>query len=69
MKLLAITIALTLASGGAFAAQCKDKATGRFITCPPPASAAAATTPIKCVKGKRCGGSCIAMSKVCHKPG
>ncbi len=22
-----------------------------------------------CTKGKPCGGSCIAMSKVCHKPG
>ena len=34
----------------------------------PAATTAAASAPPKCVKGKVCGKTCIAMDKVCHKP-
>ena len=74
--LLAAIAALAFA-GTADAKQCKD-ATGKFIKCPPaaaattptatPAATATTSTPPKCVKGKVCGKTCIAVDKVCHKP-
>jgi hypothetical protein len=41
-RILALAIALSLSAGGAYAAQCKDPATGKFIKCPPAAAAPAA---------------------------
>ena len=75
MRIIVLAAIAALAfAGTADAKQCKD-AKGKFIKCPP---AAAATTPPvttpttssppKCVKGKVCGKTCIAMDKVCHKP-
>ena len=43
--------------------KCHD-AKGGFVKCPPAQKPAKA-----CKKGKPCGGSCIAMNKVCNKPG
>jgi hypothetical protein len=74
--ILAVTMAFAFASM-ADASACKDPKTGKFMKCPAPAAATAApaaTAPAAkaggphCVKGKACGNSCIAVSKVCHKP-
>lgn len=51
--------------------KCHD-AKGRMAAmsvCKPPAAAPAASMAAgpQCVKGKRCGKSCIAKDKVCHK--
>jgi hypothetical protein len=81
MRTFILTAALVLAFGSAaIAAPCKDPKTGKLIKCPPAAAAPAATPAATaapapatgkaphCVKGKVCGNSCIAVSKVCHKP-
>jgi hypothetical protein len=80
MRIIVLAAIAALAfAGTADAKQCKD-AKGKFIKCPPaaavttPAATPAATTttttstPPKCVKGKVCGKTCIAVDKVCHKP-
>ncbi|MDQ2861078.1 MAG: hypothetical protein M3Y27_12485 [Acidobacteriota bacterium] len=77
-RILTLAMILALGASAADAKACKDPATGKFMKCPAAATAPAATpTPAPmaakagaphCVKGKACGNSCIAMSKVCHKP-
>ena len=52
-------------SADAAAKQCRD-AQGKFIKCPPTASAPALKPPKHCDKGKPCGNTCIAKDKVCH---
>jgi hypothetical protein len=72
MLVLAAVAALALASV-ADAKQCKDTTTGKFIKCPPPAAAPAATSSATgkaaphCTKGKPCGNTCIKTTDVCHK--
>ena len=72
MRSLILIAALALAFGStANAKACKDPTTGKFMKCP---AAAAAPAPMaskaapKCVKGKLCGKSCIAVTKECRKP-
>ena len=78
-RILTLAVILAMSASSLSAAACKDPKTGKFIKCPPAAAAAAApmasTAPMaataggpKCVKGKRCGNACIAISKICHKP-
>ena len=62
----AFALALAVAaSADAAAKQCRD-AHGKFIKCPPAASAPAPKPPV-CKTGKLCGNTCIAKNKVCHK--
>ncbi|MDQ2859231.1 MAG: hypothetical protein M3T55_00560 [Pseudomonadota bacterium] len=80
MRTLILVAVAALAFGSAANAKnCKDPATGKFVRCPAAATAPAATakttpapmaskTTPRCVKGKLCGNSCIAVSKECHKP-
>jgi hypothetical protein len=69
-RILTLAIILALGASGANAAACKDPKTGKFIKCPVAAAAPMAATAggPKCVKGKRCGNACIAVTKICHKP-
>ena len=74
------TVAFLAIGSSAIAARCTDPNTHHFIKCPAVVVAAApvvvkgpapAVVIVKgphCVKGKACGGSCIAMDKICHKP-
>ena len=61
--ILATVAALALASA-VTAGPCRD-ASGKFIKCP---VAVVVVKHTNCKVGKACGGSCIAMDKVCHKP-
>jgi hypothetical protein len=61
--ILAAVAALAFASA-ATAGPCRD-AGGKFIKCP---VAVVVVKHPNCKVGKACGGSCIAMDKVCHKP-
>ena len=61
--ILAALAALAFASA-VTAAPCRDPATGKFTKCP---AVVVVKHPV-CKVGKACGGSCIAMDKVCHKP-
>ena len=80
-KLLTVALAVAMIAAGAAdaATKCKDPKTGKFIKCPPAATAPAkpaATTsavatgkkPPHCTKGKLCGNTCIKATDVCHKP-
>jgi hypothetical protein len=58
------TLAFLAFSSAALAAPCRD-AGGKFIKCP---VAVVLVKHPNCKVGKACGGSCIAMDKVCHKP-
>ncbi len=63
LVILATVAALAFVSA-ATAGPCRD-AGGKFIKCP------VAVVVVKhphCLVGKACGGSCIAMDKVCHRP-
>ena len=80
MRTLFLVAVAALAFGSAATAKpCKDATTGKYVKCPAAATAPAATakttpapmaskTAPRCVKGKVCGHSCIAMSKECRKP-
>jgi hypothetical protein len=74
-RMIVLAAVLAMASGVADAKSCKD-AKGKFTKCPPAAAAMSAapmasmssTKAAKhCVKGKVCGGTCIALKDVCHK--
>ncbi len=65
MRLLTIaTVAALTFASAATAGPCRD-AGGKFIKCP---VAVVVVKHPNCKVGKACGGSCIAMDKVCHKP-
>jgi hypothetical protein len=68
MRSLILALAVLTLASTVDAAACRDPKTGHFLKCPPPAPAAATAAP-RCVKGKVCGHSCIAIDKICHKPG
>lgn len=78
IRTIALTLALTLGATSAFALQCKDPVTKRFVACkkavadsaaPMAAAPAVVVAGPKCKVGVRCGNACIARGKICHKPG
>jgi hypothetical protein len=62
--IIAAFVALAVA-GTADAKQCRD-AHGKFMKCPP--AAPVVHKPPVCKTGVVCGNTCIAATKVCHKP-
>lgn len=77
-RIIFIAAILSMVATTTYAAKCTDPTTHKFIKCPAAAAAPAASpvslgAPVmtgghlQCKKGKVCGKSCIAVSKMCHK--
>jgi hypothetical protein len=76
-RIVFLAAILSMVATTTYAARCTDPTTHKFIKCPPATAPAASPASLgapvmagghpQCKKGKVCGNSCIAVSKMCHK--